>query len=213
MKNDIVLVPYKETDGMIFCGYFEGHLLLKNGNPLLSRTHKQPYRIYHANGISQAMAASETQGRYYIMEDVKSEPQIIQAGTIVYPDHSGEHQQDFVQHADGISRVIPAGTHASTPHLLKTYIPMADKNAIELPSELKGKKFRIRKLTPRECFRLMGVDDKDVDKIQAAGVSNSAQYKLAGNSIVVDPLFHLFRKMFIETDEEKAKEGQQFSFF
>ena len=82
------------------------------------------------------------------------------------------------------------------------YVNMADQNAIELPSELKGKKFRIRKLTPRECFRLMGVDDKDIDKIQAAGVSNSGQYKLAGNSIVVDVLFHIFRKMFIETDQE-----------
>lgn len=82
---------------------------------------------------------------------------------------------------------------------------MADQNAIELPSELKGKKFRIRKLTPRECFRLMGVDDKDIDKIQAAGVSNSGQYKLAGNSIVVDVLFHIFRKMFIETDNESQQ--------
>ena len=90
---------------------------------------------------------------------------------------------------------------------------MADKNTIELPSELKGKKFRIRKLTPKECFRLMGVDDKDIDKIQAAGISNSGQYKLAGNSIVVGVLFHLFRKMFIEKDAEKTKEGQQLSLF
>lgn len=71
--------------------------------------------------------------RYYLSDemlerfqssDVKaeSETEIIQAGTIVYPDHSGEHQQDFVQHANGISRVIPAGTHASTPHLLKTLV-------------------------------------------------------------------------------------------
>ena len=78
---------------------------------------------------------------------------------------------------------------------------MAEQRQIELPEELKGKKFRIRKLTPRECFRLMGVDDKDIDKIQSSGVSNSAQYKLAGNSIVVDVLFHLFRKMFIDTEE------------
>ena len=77
---------------------------------------------------------------------------------------------------------------------------MAEQNAIQLPKELEGKKFRIRKLTPRECFRLMGVDDTDIDKIQAAGVSNSGQYKLAGNSIVVDVLFHIFRKMFIEPD-------------
>lgn len=79
---------------------------------------------------------------------------------------------------------------------------MTDQNKIELPPELKGKKFRIRKLTPRECFRLMGVDDSDIDKIQAAGISNSGQYKLAGNSIVVDVLFHIFRKMFIETHNE-----------
>jgi len=90
---------------------------------------------------------------------------------------------------------------------------MEDLNAIELPSELKGKKFRIRKLTPRECFRLMGVDDKDIDKIQAAGVSNSGQYKLAGNSIVVGVLFHLFRKMFIDKGMEATKEGQQLSLF
>lgn len=83
------------------------------------------------------------------------------------------------------------------------------KNNLSLPPELQGKKFRIRKLTPKECFRLMGVDDKDIEKIQASGISNSSQYKLAGNSIVVDVLFHLFRKMFIETDTEQ----QQLSLF
>lgn len=82
---------------------------------------------------------------------------------------------------------------------------MAEQRQIELPEELKGKKFRIRKLTPRECFRLMGVDDKDIDKIQASGVSNSSQYKLAGNSIVVDVLFHIFRKMFIDSDSESQQ--------
>lgn len=62
--------------------------------------------------------------------------------------------------------------------------------------------YRIRKFTPRECFRLMGVDDVDIDKIQASGISNSQQYKCAGNSIVVDVLYHLFRKMFCETRPE-----------
>lgn len=86
---------------------------------------------------------------------------------------------------------------------------MEDKKQLTLPPELQGKKFRIRKLTPRECFRLMGVDDADIDKIQASGISNSSQYKLAGNSIVVDVLFHLFRKMFIETDPDMEKGNQQ----
>lgn len=64
-------------------------------------------------------------------------------------------------------------------------------------------RFRIRKLTPRECFRLMGVSEEDIDKIQAAGISNSQQYKMAGNSIVVDVLFHIFRMAFIENQKEK----------
>ena len=56
--------------------------------------------------------------------------------------------------------------------------------------------FKIRKLTPRECFRLMGMRDSDIDKIQAAGISNTQQYKLAGNSIVVDVLEAIFKNLF-----------------
>ena len=66
-------------------------------------------------------------------------------------------------------------------------------------------KFRIRKLTPTECFRLMGVGDKDIDKLLNAGISNSQLYKCAGNSIVVDTLYHIFRKMFCETENENAQ--------
>ena len=66
-------------------------------------------------------------------------------------------------------------------------------------------KYRIRKLTPRECFRLMDVDDTDIDKIQGAGISNSQQYKLAGNSIVVNVLYHIFRKMFVEQGNEEQQ--------
>lgn len=64
---------------------------------------------------------------------------------------------------------------------------------------------RIRKLTERECFRLMGVEDQDIDTIQDSGVSRSQQYKMAGNSIVVDVLYHLFRKMFVETGNESRQ--------
>lgn len=60
--------------------------------------------------------------------------------------------------------------------------------------------WRIRRLTPRECFRLMGVSENDIDKIQSAGISNTQQYKMAGNSIVVDVLYHIFNQMFKDTD-------------
>lgn len=58
--------------------------------------------------------------------------------------------------------------------------------------------YRIRKLTPRECFRLMGMRDDDIDKIQAAGISNTQQYKMAGNSICIPVLEAIFKKIFME---------------
>lgn len=82
----------------------------------------------------------------------------------------------------------------------------------EAPCRYEGKEdnsYRIRKLTPRECFRLMGVSETNIDKIQQSGVSQSQQYKMAGNSIVVDCLYHLFRKMLTETQCE----SQQLSLF
>lgn len=52
--------------------------------------------------------------------------------------------------------------------------------------------YRIRKLTPRECWRLMGFTDEEFQKAADAGVSNSQLYKQAGNSIVVDVLEYIF---------------------
>lgn len=53
---------------------------------------------------------------------------------------------------------------------------------------------RIRKLTPKECFRLMGVKDEDFEKI-AQNQSNASLYHLAGDSIVVDVLMAIFKQM------------------
>jgi DNA (cytosine-5)-methyltransferase 1 len=57
-------------------------------------------------------------------------------------------------------------------------------------------RYRIRKLTPRECWRLMGFKDDDFDKAKAAGVSDSQLYKQAGNSIVVDVLYYIFKELY-----------------
>ena len=57
--------------------------------------------------------------------------------------------------------------------------------------------YRIRKLTERECFRLMGVADADSDKIRQV-VSKTQCYKLAGNSIVVDVMVAIFNQLFSE---------------
>ncbi|HHX80043.1 MAG TPA: hypothetical protein GX692_03150, partial [Acholeplasmataceae bacterium] len=54
------------------------------------------------------------------------------------------------------------------------------------------------KLTPKECWRLMGFSDEDFDKASKVN-SNSQLYKQAGNSIVVNVLMEIFKKMFIDT--------------
>lgn len=69
--------------------------------------------------------------------------------------------------------------------------------------------WRVRKLTPREVFRLQDLSEEDIDKILESGVSKTACYALAGNSITIAPLFHIFRKIFIEPECEE----QQLSLF
>lgn len=60
--------------------------------------------------------------------------------------------------------------------------------------------FHVRKLTPKECYRLMGFTDEQFDRSQAFS-SDSQLYKQAGNSIVVDVLYYIFGKLF-EVDTE-----------
>lgn len=55
---------------------------------------------------------------------------------------------------------------------------------------------RIRKLTPRECWRLMGWKDEQIDKVIASGISNTQLYKQAGNGIVVNVLEAIFKNLF-----------------
>ena len=53
---------------------------------------------------------------------------------------------------------------------------------------------RIRKLTPRECYRLMGFSDEDFDKAKQVN-SDTQLYRQAGNSIVVNVLMAIFKEM------------------
>lgn len=60
----------------------------------------------------------------------------------------------------------------------------------------KEQSLRIRKLTPKECWRLMGFDDEDFNKAEKV-CSNSQLYKQAGNSIVVNVLMAIFKELFV----------------
>lgn len=64
-----------------------------------------------------------------------------------------------------------------------------------------GKIMRIRKLTETECMRLMGFEDKDTQAMKGIGMSASAIYHCAGDSIVVPCLIAIFSEFFNEQDK------------
>ena len=100
---------------------------------------------------------------------------ILQVGNIIDSDRFGGNPQDGrVYSSFGIAPTI----HTShNPYVLE--------------------KFRIRRLTPKECWRLMGFGDEDFEKAKSAGVSDTQLYKQAGNSIVVNVLEKVFENILI----------------
>ncbi len=60
----------------------------------------------------------------------------------------------------------------------------------------------IRKLTPKECWRLMGYTDEDFNKAKNMGLSNTKLYERAGRGIVVPMLEEIFRNLLLNNKEE-----------
>ena len=89
----------------------------------------------------------------------------------------GGHQPKIIDNETGLMPTLTAGTHGYA-------------NA-HINSDTVKTRYRIRKLTPRECWRLMNFTDSDYDKA-AFVVSNTQLYKTAGNSIVVSVLSAIF---------------------
>lgn len=78
------------------------------------------------------------------------------------------------------------------PEGISTTINAQSNNSLQ---KIKEPSLRIRKLTPLECWRLMGFDDEDFYKAKNVGISNTQLYKQAGNSIVVNVLEKIFNNL------------------
>lgn len=148
------------------------HLVNKGHQAELDmKGHDSMKRVYATDRIAPTLTT---------MGGGNTEPKILERKEMIIDDTQGF---DGVRYYENYSPTLRAGRSG-----LKTVeYDDTDPNS-----------FRVRKLTPRECFRLMGVSDEDIDKIQATGLSNSQQYRMAGNSIVVDVLEAIFRNLFEE---------------
>ena len=165
----------------------------------------QNSRVIDTNGVSYCMANGHKDGMPKIIEpNVLRQERTEQCKQLrkMNGDKGMKFNQgnkEYSPRTDGVSNTLSTSTKdnmLSMPELRMEDGCMVDKE---------GRRYRIRKLTPTECFRLMDVEDKDIEKMKQARIAKTNLYKLAGNSIVVSCMFHLFRKLFIE----KGNENQQ----
>lgn len=130
--------------------------------------------------------------------------------------------QDRVYDTDGIASSIIASNFRGNIAEKKMFNPYNNKeitdiaptqttscgsttsSAAILISEDGTQCMRIRKLSPLECWRLMGFDDKDFYQAQSAGVSDTQLYRQAGNSIVVNVLECILKKLLDEEILQKC---------
>ena len=146
----------------------------------------EPYKFADKMSLDKCIAdilEDEVDEKYYLSEEIQKRFKLTNQNKNIIgttkPEFRTIGQRDLVYSKEGIMGALVATDYKQ-------------------PKQIAELDFRIRKLTPRECFRLMGMRDDDIDKIQAAGISNTQQYKMAGNSIVVNVLEVIFKNLFVE---------------
>lgn len=127
-------------------------------------------RIYSADGCSPTL---NTCG------GGSHEPKIVQLGNV---NPSGKGMNGNVFDENGLAPTLTTNKGEGNK------IAIRQVHKIEPP-------IRIRKLTPKECFRLMGFSDENFEAAEKM-VSNSQLYKQAGNSIVVDVLYYILVELY-----------------
>lgn len=147
-------------------------------------------------GISNTLTSVQKDN--YVLE-----PKIQKVGKI------NSSQDRIVVDIEGIAPTHTAG-HGNCP---KVMVKQATKKGNyvlepEIIKEFDIPNYRIRKLTPKECWRLMGISDEDFEKAQEVN-SNTQLYKQAGNAIVVDVLEGIFRKLFLSKSKEKGNKLEE----
>lgn len=94
-----------------------------------------------------------------------------------------------------IGNYMPSGHNASRIVNSNGIAPTVKENHGTVTAT--NENFRIRKLTPKECWRLMGFSDEDFEKAEKVPTSNTQLYKQAGNSICVPVLEKIFKNLLI----------------
>lgn len=151
-------------------------------------------RVYSKEGISPTLTT---------MQGGNTEPKI--AEPIAYVKEATKKGYAEIYEGDSVNLEQP-NSKTRRGRVGKGCVQTLTTSCNQAVIESEAKSFRVRKLTPRECYRLMGFTDEQFDRSQAFS-SDSQLYKQAGNSIVVDVLYYIFGKLF-EVDTKTRKETE-----
>ncbi|MCU5407985.1 DNA cytosine methyltransferase [Bacillus cereus] len=159
---------------------FEKNRIIQVTNPTFSQQ-----RVYHSEGIAPTIAAGNNGGGKEpckIIDYVDGEVRVKEATKLGYK-VAEKGDSINLEHPNSTTRRGRVGKQVA-------------QTLTTSPQQATLINYRIRRLTPLECWRLMGVSDEDFYKTKAAGISDSQLYKQAGNAIVVDVLVGIFGNLF-----------------
>ena len=206
VQKDNVLIEINEKENFTYNPSGE-NVIGQMGGDLWEKRHEQTRRVYDIEKVSPTIPTCSGGGQHpKILEEIEN--------NTICEQRSDEGLRFFkdnvcgtirTTNSGGDKRVIEKVERCPLKFLNRNGKQMGEDYAFcvdtchtgGIKETYSSNDFRIRKLTPRECFRLMGMNDDDIDKIQQSGISNTQQYKMAGNSIVVDVLEGIFRNLFL----------------
>lgn len=145
-------------------------------------------RVYSPEGVSPALTTMQGGHRHpKIIDYVDGEVRVKEATKLGYK-VAEEGDSINLEHPNSTTRRGRVGKQVA-------------QTLTTSPQQATLINYRIRRLTPLECWRLMGIADEDFYKAKAVGTSDSQLYKQAGNAIVVDVLVGIFGNLFNTTEE------------
>lgn len=174
MGVDGVSPTIKDNHGAVYSIAEPQIKQLGNVFPTKTRDNPNQGRVYDENGLSPALNC---------MGGGNREPCVVEPINAC---------------ADGTAPALTAHLHKETVN----DCTKLDRHSPALGVKEVGSEIRIRKLTPKECWRLMDFTDEEYEAAEKAGVSKTQLYKQAGNSIVVSCLAHIFRELLKDTEYE-----------
>lgn len=195
--------------------------IIKLANLKIKGRIEQQTRVYSTKGISPTLNSAMGHGGnciplFLIMITGGKRMKSLLLSWKVKPDVGGQVLDIYNQAVmQGISPTIK--TTIDTANM--TFVTIMNKEIIHTAPNGKRYSIQIRKYTPRDCFRLMGLHEADIDKLlskEKTGqliISKSKLYALAGNSIVTNCLTAMFEELIFPSGNHYHDKTGQLSLF